>query len=483
MSTAALRPWSCLAFALLLIACSDDGPATTGGETDTGTETSTGDGDGDPSTGDGDGDPATGDGDGDDPTTGDGDGDPTTGDGDGDPVDPELRVGVDVRTIDPTAQQLGTIYLGGFGAPFAGGTASGIHDSIYARSIAIGSGDDGVIFTIVDAVGMGNQWTRAIREQAANLTGLSPERIVVATTHTHAGPDFQGLWGGVGDAYRTKVIADVSTSMLTAWQTRVPADLRVANSTAANNNRRGWEMTDDSMFLLQAIKQSDRSLMGTMVAFAAHPVIIGASNTEISRDYPGYAVDALEASTGSPVLWFNGILGDVSPDVPEGMYADDFEEADAYGSYLAEQAALMLEGAEPVEPELVVDYAEWELPVNNALFNLAGQLGILDYDFIQDGLSSTVITQSVYVRLGTAAQIIAFPGESLTRNGLAVKDAMTTPYKAVLGNAGDALGYFIPSDEWQTGLNDNYEEGVSLGESVGDTTRDVMVEMIDADVF
>jgi hypothetical protein len=53
----------------------------------------------------------------------------------------------------------------------------------------------------------------------------------------------------------------------------------------------------------------------------------------------------------------------------------------------------------------------------------------------------------------------------------------------VLGNAGDALGYFVPSDEWQIGLNDNYEESVSLGMSVGDTSRDQIIQMIDADVF
>ena len=487
MFATSLRPHFILSFGFALaLACADDGTAGEGGESES--ESETGDGDGDPS-GDGDGDPSgdgdgdpSGDGDGD--PSGDGDGDPSgDGDGDGDPLPSEFMVGVDTRSIDPTPGQLGSIYLGGFGAPFAGGPATAVHDSLYARSFAIGYGDDGVIFTIVDAVGMGNQWTRAIRQSAANLTGLAPERIIVATTHSHGGPDFQGLWGGVGDEYRTKVIADVTTSMLTAWQTRVPADLSVTSSVADNNNRRGWEFTDDTMFVLQAHKQADAALIGTMVAFAAHPVLVGADNTELTRDYVGYAVDAFEASTGAPVVWFNGILGDVSPKVPAGMYADDFEECDAYGGYLAEQAGLMLESAEPVDVEFAVDYAEWEMPVDNALFNLAGQLGILDYDFIQNGLASSVITQTAYIRLGTQAQIVAFPGESLTRNGLAVKDAMTAPYKAVLGNAGDALGYFIPSDEWQTGLNDDYEEGVSIGQTAGDTTRDVMIELIDADVF
>jgi hypothetical protein len=60
---------------------------------------------------------------------------------------------------------------------------------------------------------------------------------------------------------------------------------------------------------------------------------------------------------------------------------------------------------------------------------------------------------------------------------------MAAPYKAVLGNAGDALGYFVPSDEWMTGLNDDYEESVSLGMSVGDTSRDKAIELIETDPF
>ena len=121
--------------------------------------------------------------------------------------------------------------------------------------------------------------------------------------------------------------------------------------------------------------------------------------------------------------------------------------------------------------------------VQNALFNLAGLTGILYYDFDQMGLANTVDTQSTYVRLGEQVQIVAFPGESLTRNGMPVKAAMTTPYPMALGNAGDALGYFVPTDEWMTGRNDDYEEGVSLGEQAGDDTRDALLDMVARDNF
>ncbi|MCY1012833.1 hypothetical protein OV079_46320 [Nannocystis pusilla] len=58
---------------------------------------------------------------------------------------------------------------------------------------------------------------------------------------------------------------------------------------------------------------------------------------------------------------------------------------------------------------------------------------------------------------------------------------MKAPHKMILGNTGDALGYFIPSDEWQTGKNDNYEETVSLGKTAGDTARDKINALVTAD--
>jgi hypothetical protein len=39
----------------------------------------------------------------------------------------------------------------------------------------------------------------------------------------------------------------------------------------------------------------------------------------------------------------------------------------------------------------------------------------------------------------------------------------------------------VPTDEWNTGLNDDYEESVSVGMAAGDITRDLMIELIGSD--
>ncbi len=411
----------------------------------------------------------------------------TVADSTGDATTGELTnflIGVDVTDVSPDQAQLGgnDLYMGAYGAPYTRGPAQGVHDPIYARSFAFEAEGGGVILSIVDLPGMGNQNTRLLRKKVAELTGLEEGQVLVGTTHTHSGPDFMGLWGGVPGGYRDSLIERTATSMAAAWDKRVPGELRVATGKAPNNNRRGWGFTDDDMIVLDAF-DLEGARIGTLVNFAAHPVVLGEDNKLISCDYTGYTMTKLEAELGAPTAIFNGTLGDASPKVPEGMYADDFAAAQAYGELLAGIAAELTASTEPVDPHIVWKQREWQQTVTNQLFQLASLLGILQYDFEMDGLDQKVTTQSTYVRLGTQVQLVGFPGEPLTRCGLAIKDTMKAPHRMILGNTGDALGYFIPADEWKTGKNNDYEESVSLGKTAGDAARGEVVQMIAADNF
>ncbi|MEM6989493.1 MAG: hypothetical protein AAF721_03320 [Myxococcota bacterium] len=408
-------------------------------------------------------------------------GDTTDTTGDSPTADPRYVLGFDVATITPTPGHIdgNNVFLGSYGLPFSR-VAGGIHDDLNVRSFAMELGDDGLVLAITDLPGMGNRFTRDIRARVSDATGLPPSRILVATTHTHAAPDFQGLWGGGPSEYRSPAIDEVVASMNRAWANRDYGALSVATTTAPNNNRRDWGFTDDELTLLVATDERGET-MGTVSVFAAHPTVLGSSNLDVSRDWCGYAVDALEAETGAPALLFNGILGDARPAVPEGDYVDDYERAQAYGELIAGLTLDAMDDTEPVAPTMVADHRSWTVHVYNALFDGAATVGIVDYDFEQNDGTKSVQTQSTYVRLGQQLQLVSFPGEPVTRNGLDIKDAMVTPHRMVLGQTGDALGYFIPSDEWMMGHNDNYEESISVGADAGDTARNVLVAMIQLD--
>ncbi len=400
----------------------------------------------------------------------------------GEPPVEFYEVGFDVHDLSPSDAELtDEFYLGGYGAPYQRGVAEGVHDPVYVRTMAIGYGQhDGVILAIVDAIGIGNQIQREIRATTAANLGIEESQIIVAATHSHSAPDLQGLWGGVPDDYKARVIAEVVESLTMAWSSKVPATLEVTSTTSANHNRRDWGFTDDSLFALKATSLEGTPL-GLMVTFAAHPVVLGDENLLISRDFCGYTIEALETELDMPVLFFNGMQGDVSPSVPDGMYADDWERADAYGDLVAQSTIDVLGKLEPVGVDFYREQRPFDLDIENQLFIGVAQLGIIYYDFMNRGGDYWIDTQTTYMHFGEQIQMIAFPGESLTRNGLPIKDVMTAPHKVVIGLATDSLGYFVPSDEWMTGHNGNYEESVSVGMAAGDVTRDLLIDMIAAD--
>lgn len=411
-------------------------------------------------------------------STGDTGDDTTTGE----PLE-HFLLGMHVQDVSPSDAHLGgdDLYMGAYGGPYTRGPAQGVHDAIYTRAFAVEGNGGGLVMAITDLPGMGNEVTRSIREKVAAATGLDESAVLVGSTHSHSAPDFMGLWGGVQNDYYDFLVDQTVMSMVAAWDSRAPGELRVSTGKAPANNRRDWGFTDDDMTILDAFDLQQQRI-GTVVVFAAHPVVLGEDNKMISCDYPGYMVKALESELGAPVALFNGTLGDATPKVPDGMYADDFERADAYGMLLAEIAADILAGGTPVAPTLTWSHVSWVQAVSNDLFKAASLLPNFRYQFDMVGLLDfEVTTQSTYFRLGTELQGAAFPGEPLTRLGLDIKAAMKAPHRLILGNTGDALGYFIPGDEWMIGKNDNYEEQVSLGSSAGDNAKASIVPLIEAD--
>jgi hypothetical protein len=393
----------------------------------------------------------------------------------GTPVNEQLKVGVGVADLTPTAAEIATnqLFMGAYGIFASRGHATGVHDQVYARVMVIQAGAETVALASLDMPGISNRVQKAMREGVATRTGLPVEAVMIGATHSHSAPDLQGLWNGVPDDYKARLIDLTVDAISTAFESREAADLFVSLGEHSNSNRRDWPMTDKDLVVLDA-KRISGERIGTLVQFAAHPVTLGSENLEISRDFPGYTVDRLEAELGGTAIYFNGIIGDCTPGAGGG-----FEGAEDYGGSIADAAIATMSKQTRINGEVELASSEWDQMVTNANFKLANSLGFLDYDTIGSENDLGVHTQVRYFRLGREIQGVAFPGESLTRNGLAIKEPMKAPFKLFLGLTTDSLGYFVPSDEWMTGRNDDYEEQVSMGRDAGDTARDTLLTLIE----
>lgn len=399
--------------------------------------------------------------------------------------------------ITPLPEHLESrLYLGGYDG-YLGRPAQAVHDDLFARALVLGDGDTSVALVVLDLVGITNRHIARIRSSVSRRLQMPEASVLVACTHTHAGPDLQGLWGGVSAQYAAHLRRQAVRAALQAAEGRREAALRAATVTVEGQtvNRRGWPHTDPTLTVLQA-RAGGRKVIATLVNFAAHPTVTQEENLRISRDFPGALVDGLESDIGGVALFVNADQGDSNPNV-----SGDFDEAKAYGEGLAQLAAKALKKTAEMAAPLTVASRRLDVPLANprlrlppglilqamlagvrglaglgALRWLAGRYPRQERAFIFAGLGLMaehpisvrggepfLRTRVSRLRIGDGLDALAAPGEVLTRLGMSLRERLTAPATMFFGLTNDSLGYFVPQDEWMTGRNDNYEETVSLG--------------------
>lgn len=423
------------------------------------------------------------------------------------------QVGFSVKDITPTGSLSG-ICLGGYGSCTCR-QATGVNDRIYARAMVISNTTTNttVAIVVLDAIGTSNRVVKSIIAKVNSPSAVIPDtNIIVAATHSHSTPDLVGLWGKVTSTYKTFVTDQAAAAVKEAFNSRVAANLYVSNGTYSEaNNRRGWNGTDKDLVVLDARNASTGLRIGTLINFAAHPVIFGSGNTLISRDWVGYMVDRAEVTLGvNKVMFMNGDQGDVSPKTDVTGGTTENERAQRYGEAIANAAVnLVSSGQTLVGDYLKLSRTPFTQCITNQNFLMASSIGCMDYDLLSGtGCSWTglwgpknISSQVAYLRLGTQVQAAVVPGEALSRMSVdgigaagfptssgTIKASMKAPAKMILGMSTDFLGYFVPADEWNSPTasknpaNSDYEEGVSLGGSGANTwLRDRVKALITSD--
>src|SRR3972149_5701053 len=113
-----------------------------------------------------------------------------------------MRAGAATAVISPLSQHLEEgVYLGGYGG-YRSRRATGLHDDIYARALVLSDASTTMALVALDLVGISHAHLAHIGSQASRRTGIPFDNILIASTHSHASPDLQGLWGGVPAASR-----------------------------------------------------------------------------------------------------------------------------------------------------------------------------------------------------------------------------------------------------------------------------------------
>lgn len=348
------------------------------------------------------------------------------------PLDDTFKAGTCVRDITPvspsleaayeeTFGELGTvnhtdpIYIAGFGTDRH---AEGYHDRIWARGVVLAGPGGRVAIVSIDLIGYGVNETETARAMVSPESGI--DYAAISSTHSHEGPDTQGLWGpsdlvtGIDYGYLdfvNETIADcIDEAAANLEEARmrtetVPtdglsigewfeddgygvADVHVLAGDEELAPETDGRIVNPTLPIVQLTKREpngdgEYDVIGTVVAFANHPESLAGGNKLLTSDFPHYARVRLEQEYDAPAIWVSSDLGVlqtphdidiVDPDTDEAAEKYNFRWAELYGNLLAERAISGIDVTEAGDDAPAITFASitpLAIRLDNPYFRIA----------------------------------------------------------------------------------------------------------------
>lgn len=260
------------------------------------------------------------------------------------------------------------------GASLAGfaarqGVATGIHDDLFARALVLANEQTAIAFVSVDVLALPQLFIERVRVAISARTGLRPEAVLIAATHTHAGPvtisTFFNPDESLDAKYMDRLGAAIVESIAAAWRARFPARVGVGAGrvTGIGVNRRTPDKlpVDEEVGLIKITDAAGRT-RAVLMNHACHPTVLGPDNLLVTGDFPAYAIEKVEAALGADglAMFTNSTQGNISMGHSSELSAigvitpgRTFERAAELGQRLGDAALAALPGIETAaDPQL-----------------------------------------------------------------------------------------------------------------------------------
>jgi neutral ceramidase len=400
-----------------------------------------------------------------------------------------LTVGTAVVDITPRLRDAPSdrIYLSGYVARM--GHAEGVHDPLSARALALSDGDQQALLVVCDLLGLAPGFSAQTRREIAKTTGIPEDAVMLACTHTHSGPATLTLHqcGAVSPRYlaalRPKLVAVAQDAIATLKPVRLNLG-SAALPEGAYNRRQDGEVIDTAVEMAW-LRDLSGETVAILVNYGCHPVVMTADNLQISADYPGAVVRALEARHGGTAFFLTGADGNVDP-VRRGSFADvtwlGEVLADAVDQALIQPNARSgrFEGAAE-KPSVGAALEMLELPFlplptvaqltalrDAAKANLTAiaapqetveakvQRARITWAEetlaqVQDGAAPTTVRAPVQVVGMGKMALVGIPGELFSGLGRQIKDATADVHTFIVGYANEGVGYIPDRSAYERG--------------------------------
>jgi hypothetical protein len=374
-----------------------------------------------------------------------------------------LRAAVGKVEITPTRPA----WMAGYGS---NRRSKGAHDPLMARCMVLESGGVRIAIVSCDLLGLPRYYGMKIRSM---VHSVQPDRLYIAATHTHSGPDTLGQWGptitqsGLDKEWMQSTVDKIVRLVDETAAKLEPAAVRFANTTDVpriSKNIRVARILDTELGVMQVTAPDGGRVIGTLVNYACHPEIL--DNHLLSADFPHWLYDTVEKSTGAVCLYLNGAQGGmITADYDESTApkGENWQAAETIGTGMGQTVLKIIQNADLVKsPAITTGHRVFSVPMENERFKALISLHVYPSDALHNGEITTEVNR---ITVGPA-EFLTLPGEVLPNIGFFLKRNMTGHPRFLLGLCCDELGYILTPEDYGLQLYE-YESSVSVGSHMG----------------
>jgi neutral ceramidase len=364
------------------------------------------------------------------------------------------------------------------GTPLTGyiardGVATGVLDPLYAKAMVVDDGAQQLAVLTCDLLGLRLSYVQSVRDAINAATSIPVAHILIACSHTHAGPATIALQdcGEVDESYLTTLRDKLVEVTVQAKVAARPARFAVGHgqlTAGVHNRRQPGDVIDPDLGVLRIDDEAGQTL-GIVLNYACHPTCLTGENRLFSAEYCGRAIAAIQRATGATALFLTGAIGDVGP-VERGLPV-----LEQIGEAVAEEALRVLRTLDPapwrglrvasemlslpLQPlptiaQMEAEVARWQqtitvadeplLPAHPMIPVAMRHWSARTLAELRAGVApQSVQTEVQVIRIGDLL-VVSAPGELFVELGLAVKRRAGTTHLFVAGFGNDNIGY-IPT--------------------------------------
>ncbi|MGH9881221.1 MAG: hypothetical protein ACRD6N_07275, partial [Pyrinomonadaceae bacterium] len=173
----------------------------------------------------------------------------------------------------------------------------------------------------VDLLALSGDFIKRVREGIHRTTGISPEAVMIASTHTHAGPvtitTFFNPDESVDASYMDSLASSIEQAVATAWENRFTArvGVGVGHVAGVGVNRRSPDQrpVDEEVGIIKIDDATGRT-RAVVINYSCHPTVLGPNNLLVTGDFPNFSIERIEKSIGADgfAMFVNGTQGNIS---------------------------------------------------------------------------------------------------------------------------------------------------------------------------